>query len=335
MSLPHDHNPRQDPPRPNTVLTVLQAQGAARPSPLADLSTEVRWATPATLPQLLPGTQVLFIQDLGGVAGLAENLAGADALTWVHSGNAGVDALQGSGLDTLGIPVTNARGVFDRAMAEYVATFVLQFAKDVPSLRAAQAAHRWDYRVTRGVKGTRALVVGVGSIGREIARMLGALGIECTGAGTRARPGDDEFAEIVDSGKLAEHVAGFDWIVNVAPLTPATTGLIDARVLRACSPHAVFLNVGRGRSVVTDDLVEALEQGWIAGAVLDVVDPEPLPADHRLWDAPGAVITPHMSGDLDESPQLVIEQFIDNWRRFHSGRELRNPVDIARGYAAG
>ncbi|MCQ9384100.1 D-2-hydroxyacid dehydrogenase [Brevibacterium moorei] len=320
-------------PTPETVLTIVQDPQLQRSPRLAGLSTEVRWAHADNLAALLPGTEVLFIRSPRAARELPELVDTAGGLRWIHTGSAGVDHLGDPRIAALGAAVTNARGVFDEPMAEWVLSHLFAHVKEHARFARQQAAHEWAYRPTGMLAGTSALIVGVGSIGRAIARALRAVGVSCSGAGTHARAGDAEFETIVDSARLAEHVGAYDWIIDIAPLTGATRGLIDSRVLEACAPHAVLVNLGRGASVVTDDLVGALEAGTIAGAILDVTDPEPLPADHPLWDAPGVVITPHMSGDLRDSEERVNDQFIENWERFQTGGELLNPVDVARGYA--
>lgn len=279
----------------------------------------------------LVGAEVLLMWDFFSPA-LKDAFPAADRLQWIHAASAGVDSLMFPALQKSGVQLTNARGVFDRPIAEFVLGFMLTFAKDIPRSLELQAEHTWQRRETADLNGSRALVVGTGSIGQEIARLLTAFGIEVRGAGSRARSGDPVFGEVADSARLPELVADVDWLISVVPLTPATTGLIGAEVFTALPATARLINVGRGATVVTADLVEALHRGQIAGAALDVVDEEPLPADHPLWDAPGTLITAHMSGDTHGWTDRLAAQFMDNWDRWQAGRPLPGTVDVSKGY---
>lgn len=324
------------------ALTILSSPQRQRSALDEVLSTDgapgadwqVRWVEdPADLPAALRGADALLLWDFTSHA-LQGALGGADRLRWIHSASAGVDQLPYSEVRGRGITVTNARGMFDRPIAEYVAGCLLDFAKDTHRSARLQAARVWRHRLTEDLAGTRALIVGTGAIGRQIARTLGALGVEVAGAGTRARGGDPDFGDVVDSAQLAAHVVAFDWLINATPLTPATTGLIDAAVFAAMRPTARLVTIGRGPTVITADLVTALRDGQIAGAALDVVDPEPLPEDHPLWALPTAVLTPHMSGDTHGWERRLAQQFAANLERFEAGRPLENTIDLDKGYAA-
>ncbi len=315
---------------------MLTTPGRGRHADVAGLSTEheIRWVDDAArLPAAIPGAQALLLWDFTSRA-LEEELPAADELRWIHSASAGVDQLPFEQLRSRDITVTNARGVFDRPIAEFVAGYIIDFAKGTQRSYELQQQHSWQHRLTEDVAGSRALIIGAGAIGRQIARTLSALGVEVTGAGTHARTGDADFGTVIDSAQLADSAGDFDWIINAAPLTPATTGLIDAAVLAAMRPTARLISIGRGPTVVTDDLVAALESGAIAGAALDVVDPEPLPTDHPLWSLPGSVITPHMSGDTHGWEDRLAAQFIANLERFEAGEPLVNTIDTHTGYAA-
>lgn len=176
------------------------------------------------------------------------------------------------------------------------------------------------------------MIVGTGSIGRGIAQLLTAVDIEVTGAGSRARSGDVDFGEVIDSATLAEHVAGYDWVIDIAPLTEKTERLIGAEVFAAMDDSAVFINVGRGDTVDTDALVDALRTGQIAGAGLDVFDEEPLPAGHPLWTLDDVIITPHMSGDTDGWRKRLAQQFHRLFEQYLAGEEFPHTVDKKLGY---
>ncbi|MFO7528875.1 MAG: D-2-hydroxyacid dehydrogenase, partial [Marinobacter sp.] len=219
------------------------------------------------------------------------------SVQWVHATSAGVDALMFPALTDSGIPVTNARGVFDRGIAEYVLGAVLMFAKDTLGNLRYQSEHRWVHRDTALIREQRALVVGAGSIGTTTARLLSAAGMRVTGIARSAR--DVEGFEAVHAqDRLADCLAESDHVVITAPLTPETEGLFDESMLRKMKPGACLINVGRGPIVRTDDLVAVLRSGHLGGAALDVFEEEPLPEDHPLWDRPEVMISAHMAGDF-------------------------------------
>lgn len=292
---------------------------------------QVRMTDAAGLNSALPGAQALFLWDFFSPA-VREAWPRCDALEWIHVAAAGVDSLLFPELSASAVVVTNARGVFDRPIAEYVVGVVLAHAKQTHRSAELQREHVWQHRETRTVRGKCAVVVGTGAIGRECARLLSAIGMQVRGVGRTARRGDPDFGDIVASTEIAEHVDDADYVVVVAPLTEQTRGLVDATVLAAMPRGAHLINVGRGESVVTDDLIDAVRTGHLDGASLDVVDPEPLPTDSALWDLPGVRITAHMSGDAQGWLDALALQFVDNAERWLDGRPLRNLVDTRLGY---
>jgi phosphoglycerate dehydrogenase-like enzyme len=231
--------------------------------------------------------------------------------------------------------VTNAHGVFDRPIAEYVLGAVIAYAKDSCNSLDLQRRHHWQHRETRQVTDARALVVGTGGIGREIARLLRAAGMEVRGAGRRARADDPDFGEVVASADLSATVGWCDHLILAAPLTEATRGLVDAAVLGAMKPDTHLVNVARGPLVDEAALLEALTKGRIGGATLDVFTVEPLPAEHPLWDAPNVIITAHMSGDVVGWRDTLAAQYAENVRRWLTGEPLLNVVDKKLGYLPG
>lgn len=287
----------------------------------------------AALGRALPGADVLLGWSFRD-ASLREVWEAAGALRWVHWGGAGVDAVLFPALAESDVVLTNSRGVFDWPMAEYVAGLVLAFAKDLPRTLAAQRRREWDYRLTERVEGKSALVVGVGAIGRAIARALGALGMRVAGVGTRERTGDPDFGHVHAVGELDRLLGTADYVVAAAPHTPCTEGLFGAERFAAMKPTARFINVGRGSLVDEEALVAALERGNLAGAALDVFRTEPLAPDSPLWTAPKLIVSPHMSGDYEDHRRALAEIFLDNFRRYQEGRPLRNVVDKRAGYVA-
>lgn len=287
----------------------------------------------AGLRQALQSADVLMVTDFR-TALLREAWPAAPSIRWVHATSAGVDALLFPALVESDLPLTNARGIFDRSIAEYVLGAILIFVKDFHGSLAYQRHHRWQHRDTEHLAGRRALVVGAGSIGREIARLLSASGMKVEGIARRARTEDADFMAVHAIDDLHERLPTADFVILAAPLTEATSGLFDRAAFECMAPHARLINVARGPLVQTPALVDVLRERRIAGAVLDVFEQEPLPPGHPLWDLPNVVITAHMAGDFIGWREALVDQFVDNLKRWREGRPLKNLVDKKRGYAA-
>jgi len=315
------------------VIVVLCDQAFERPR-FDGLDVEFRYCVADGLAEAVRGARALVLWDFFSSA-VRDVWRDADALEWIHVTAAGVDTLLFDELRDSDVVVTNAHGVFDRPIAEYVLGAVIAQAKDSRNSFDLQHRHEWQHRETRSIAGARALVVGTGGIGREIARMLGAAGMEVRGAGRRAAADDADFGVVVASEDLATEAAWCDHLVLAAPLTPATRGLVDAAVLSAMKPDAHLVNVGRGALVDESALVSALIERSIGGATLDVFDIEPLPIDHPLWEAPNVTITAHMSGDVVGWRDTLAAQYTENVRRWLVGQPLRNVVDKKLGYIPG
>jgi phosphoglycerate dehydrogenase-like enzyme len=315
------------------VVAVLYRQALPpRLEEIQDLA-EVRLTKADGLAAAMDGADVLYQWHSFSPA-LRENWAAASSLRWIHVSAAGVSQLMFDELVRSDIEYTNSRGVLSRAIAEFALGFVLDLAKDSQGSFRRQREQRWEHRTSRKIQGQRALVVGTGSIGREIASLFRAVGMQVTGAGRSSRPGDANFDEIHSSQDLAGVVGGFDYVVLAAPLTQQTKGLVGAEVLAAMEPTAHLINVGRGELVQTEALVDALATGSIAGAALDVVHPEPLPEGHPLWALENVIITPHMSGDTEDYLDDLGTLFVENLRRYCNGEPLENVVDKALGFVA-
>jgi phosphoglycerate dehydrogenase-like enzyme len=316
------------------VIAVLCSGETGKPPHLEPLEAraDVRYTDAAGLADALEGAQALFLWDFFSSA-VRDVWPQAQHLEWIHVAAAGVDTLMFDELAQSDVVVTNAKGVFDRPIAEFVLASILAVAKDVHGSHDLQASRTWQHRETQTVAGATVLVVGTGSIGREIVRLLRVVGMDVRGAGRTARESDPDFGSVVPSADLAEHVGWADHVVVVAPLTDATRNLVDENVLSAMKPTAHLINVARGPIVDEAALVSALENGSIAAATLDVFDTEPLPADHALWTTPGVVITPHMSGDAVGWTDTLARQFVDNAERWMDGAPLVNVVDKQLGFA--
>ena len=294
---------------------------------------EVRLTKADGLAKAMDGADVLYQWHSFSPA-LKENWGAASSLKWIHVTAAGVSQLMFDELIQSDVVYTNSRGVLSRAIAEFALGFVLDMAKDSQGSSRLQLLQRWQHRTTRKIQGQTALVVGTGSIGREIARLFRAVGMEVDGAGRASRSGDADFGRIHASSDLAGTVHDYDYLVLAAPLTTDTRGLVGAEVLNAMRPSARLINVGRGELVDTHALIEALASGSIAGAALDVVHPEPLPEGHALWDMDNVIITPHMSGDTEDYLDDLGKLFVENLKRFCDGEPLDNVVDKALGFVS-
>jgi phosphoglycerate dehydrogenase-like enzyme len=294
-----------------------------------------RWRFAKTLDELereLDGAQVLLGWDFRA-GDLEQAWRHASELRWVHWGGAGVDALLFPALVESDVQITNARGAFDVPMAEYVLGLVIAMAKGFATTLKAQGEHRWHYRTEERIAGKRALVVGSGSIGRAIARLLAQAGLQVRGVGRTARDGDADFGHVHGIGELDALLPEADYVVLITPLTADTRGLFDTGRFACMHPGARFINVGRGALVDETALLKALNAGALAGAALDVFQEEPLPADSPLWDAPNLLVSPHMSGDTHDFKQVVAQQFLDNLKRYVAGEPLENCINKNTGFA--
>jgi phosphoglycerate dehydrogenase-like enzyme len=291
---------------------------------------EIRLAGPSDLAGALSGADVLLVWDfLSPAVPAAWRAADTDAVRWVHTASAGVDKVTFPEILEHPARITNARGVFDRPIAEYVTGVVLAFAKDLPTTLRLQARREWRHRETSTVHGRTAVVVGSGPIGQAIADMLGAVGLRTELVGRRAADGVHPFEAL--HGLLPRA----DVLVLAAPLTEATRGMLDKAALDLLPNTAQVVNFGRGGLVVEPDLVAALQAGRIAGAALDVFETEPLPADSPLWDMQDVIVSPHMSGDVVGWRGMLVDQFLDNLARYRAGEPLQNVVDKSLGYVKG
>ncbi|WP_328998701.1 D-2-hydroxyacid dehydrogenase [Kribbella sp. NBC_00709] len=335
---------------PRPAIAVLCERATDRPPGLDDLPVDFRYCAADGLGAAVRGAQALMLWDFFSTA-VRDVWADAGSLEWIHVTAAGVDTLLFDELRDSAVVVTNAHGVFDRPIAEYVLGAVIAHAKDSRRSFDLQRGHEWQHRETRSILGAKALIVGTGAIGRATARLLRAAGLEVRGAGRLAQPvdpepgdqgrggqgqgelrrGDPDFGVVVASGNLSAQVGWADHVVLAAPLTEATRALVDAEVLAAMRPGTHIVNVARGPIVDETALLAALGTGRIA-ATLDVFDTEPLPAGHPLWDAPNVTITAHMSGDVIGWRDTLAAQFAANVRRWLAGEPLLNVVDKKLGY---
>lgn len=318
-----------------TPRLVVLGAASASDLPLSNLLLDRATLTFATatdeLRRALPGTGILLGWDFRADQLRKAWDAGTD-LKWIHWCGAGVDAALFPALQKSDVILTNARGAFDQAMAEYVLGLVIAMARSFASTFAAKSSRTWAYQLTETILDRHALVVGVGSIGRCVARLLGAAGMRVSGVGRTARDSDADFDRIHGVGELNSVLPEADVVINVTPLTEQTRNLFSKAQFSAMKASSRFINIGRGASVDENALIEALGNGSIKGAALDVFQTEPLPEDSPLWEVENLIISPHMSGDIYGYRETVMKQFIDNLDRYLSGKSLLNVVDKAAGF---
>jgi phosphoglycerate dehydrogenase-like enzyme len=243
---------------------------------------------------------------------------GGGRLRVIQTTSAGVDWLIGRVPQA--ITVCNARGVYDVPLAEWVVGAILAMERGLIEARDAQARRAWEAIEPPELAGRRVVILGFGSIGTAIAERLRPFGVTVVGVGRTARDGT------VGLDELDAVLGSADVLVNMVPLTGATTRLLDGRRLSLMPDGALVVNAGRGRTTDTDALVAELRSGRLR-AVLDVTDPEPLPADHPLWTLPNALVTPHMAGDSPASTRRAFALAGDQIRRYAAGEGLLNVVD--------
>jgi phosphoglycerate dehydrogenase-like enzyme len=265
-------------------------------------------------------------------------LAAGKKLRWVSVYSAGVEACLGKkGLNKPGLVVTNMKAVLGPVMSEHTTALMFALSRSLQVSVGRQATGEgWsgNFRGSepQALTGKTLLVAGLGGIGTEVARRAHALGMKVIATRASSREGPDFVSHVGLSDELPALIAEADVVVSTLPLVPSTTRLFDAKMFARMKKTAFFINVGRGGSVVTDDLVAALNSGTIAGAGLDVTEPEPLPKDHPLWKAKNIIITPHMSArsDLGQTIRELILR--EQLRRFAAGDKLLSIVDLKKGY---
>jgi len=333
---------------PESATAVSERPGWAAPRkvviPAAD-AARLAWMQEAA-----PGVALLPARDRAEAARLAadadavigfctpEVLASGSRIRWIQVLSAGVERCVGiPGFAERRIVLTNMQKIAGPVMSEHVIAFMLALTRGLATYVPLQARGEWqDDAVPSSrmwsVEGRTMLVAGLGGIGTETARRAQALGMRVIAIRNSGRHGPPFVAEVGLPEDLRAFAGRADVIVNTLPLTAETRGIFDGKFFDAAKHGALFINVGRGASVVTDDLLAALADGRIGGAGLDVTDPEPLPPDHPLWRAPNVLITPHVSAEIDtgDGPRWLIAR--ENLRRYAAGGKLLSEVDVARGY---
>jgi len=255
-------------------------------------------------------------------------IASLPQLRWVQSAYAGVELLLDPSLRR-DYTLTNARDVFGGLMSEYVFGYLLNHERRIFERYQAQQEHRWDGSTTGMLRGKTIGLLGVGSIGAHLART--AKFFEMTVRGyTRSSESCPDVDLYFHDDYLLDFAKGLDYLVSVLPKTSETRHIVDAALLEALPPHAIFVNVGRGSALDESALIRALETKKIAAAVLDVFEQEPLPKEHPFWNTPNLLLTFHTSAP--SLPEDMAKLFIENYHRFVNNEELIYRVDFERGY---
>jgi phosphoglycerate dehydrogenase-like enzyme len=279
---------------------------------------------------------ILYYGAVGQGASFPEIWRHAKQVKWIHSLSAGVEKLLFPDLIESPVPVTNARGVFKRSLADFAILGVLYFYKKVRRLVESQRAHKWDdFRVDWIPKKVMG-VVGYGEIGRECATLAHGMGMKVHAI--RRNPGrsaDDPLLDrVYGPEQLNEMLSRVDVVLAAAPLTPETRHMIGKEQFSAMKSSAIVINVGRGPVIDEQALIAALQSGQVAGAALDVFETEPLKPDHPFWDMENVLLSPHCT-DRTENPDwldLSVQCFVDNFFRYTKGGPLENVVDKQAGY---
>jgi len=302
---------------PSRVAILPSEQGRKLIGPPPDGVTVVLWR-PTDPPPADAAEAGFWVPEYLGKDGLVEQLAALPKLEVVQLTTAGADAFVGLVPD--GVTLCDARGVHGGSTAEWVLTAVLASLRNFPEFVRLQERHQWDQKFTGELAGKRVLVVGAGDVGESIRRRMLPFDTTVTMVARTARADAHGVEEL--PALLPEH----DVVVVVVPLTDATRGLVDAAFLAGMADGALFVNASRGPVADTDALLAELQSGRLHAAV-DVTDPEPLPADHPLWDAPNLLLTPHVGGGTQGWERRAYELVRAQLERYVAGEELANRVD--------
>lgn len=336
------------------VSAARAAPGWRAPRKVLLLQISQRSIDAAAMRAAAPGAEILVATDFATAVAAATDadviighnpevcdpriLAGARELRWLASLSAGVElCARQPALTARDIAVTNMRGVDSPVIAEHAIALLLALAHGLDRYAVDTSRAVWSRASAAAtpmqfLEGKTMLVSGLGGIGTEVARRAHGLGMRVVATRVGDGPRPDFVEYIGQPDELLALAKDADAIVSAVPLTPQTTGLYDARFFAALKPTAFFINVARGGSVVTDALRQALDEGRLAGAGLDVVDPEPLPADHPLWKSPRILFTPHIAGRSDLPGEARGIVAAENLRRYAAGEPLLNVVDLGRGF---
>ena len=259
----------------------------------------------------------------------------APRLRWVQWIGAGVDILGRVGLLESDVMVTNAVGINTTAVGEWGFCLMMMLAKKAPRFMADKGAHHWEPLVTSELNGKTVGIVGLGRIGSKVAGLARAFGMRVLATEKLMTRREKDVAgvdEVFPLDEFLQMLPECDFVILTVPLTSETRGLIGEAELKAMKPTSYIINVARGPVIKQAVLIQALKEGWIAGAGLDVFEVEPLPPESELWELPNVIISPHTAPYIERHTALLTELFCENLRRFLNGEELINVVDKKREF---
>jgi len=302
--------------QPRVVELIAAEQGVVVANDIGALTRE------------LPLAHALVIQDPAWSAEVAGLARAAPNLHWVQLLTSGFDNIATHGAPD-GASITNARGAFSPAVAVHAVSLYLALLRNVPQMVIQRPQHAWDRSFAAKIitpAETKVMIAGFGSVGQAIAHLLKNFGVWIVGA-TRNGASHCLADEMIAGGEIRARLPDMDSVFLCLPLTDDTRNLIDADVLDSMKSDAVIVNVGRGALIDQFALARALREGKIGGAAVDVTAPEPLPADHPLWDAPNVIVSPHVAGAAGAlGARRQAAAATENIRRFHSGETLNNLI---------
>jgi phosphoglycerate dehydrogenase-like enzyme len=259
-------------------------------------------------------------------------LAAATQLKWAHITSAGVERALFPEMVRHPAVMTNARGVAAVSIAEHAFALILAFTRGLPLALRNQQERRWAHTSLIEICGQTLGIVGLGRVGREVAQRAAGFGMRVLAVDVNPVDPPGSVTSLWPPDRLLDLCAAADILVNCSPLTPQTERMIGREQFARMKPSALFVNVSRGRVVDQEALVEALRSGRIAGAALDVVDPEPLPADSPLWEMPNVILTAHSATTSQHFWRRMHELFCENLRRYVASQPLLNVVDKTAGF---
>ncbi|GLR45278.1 2-hydroxyacid dehydrogenase [Mesorhizobium amorphae] len=277
--------------------------------------------------QELRNAEGLFLWDMEST--VASNSSLAPKLEWIHVPGIGVNTVISQEVLSSAVVVTNTRGVFEHPIAEYVLGMMLLVAKDFRKTYDFQRTKAWHCRPTSSLRDQVAVLIGPGAIGREIFKILTAVGVKVFPVGRRAVAGDPVFGHLNSSDELINLLPKADTVILSMPLTGETAGFMNEKRFAQMKPGSCLINIGRGGLVDESALITALQAGQVGTAALDVFADEPLREDHPFWTMDQVFVSPHMSGEVYGWEERAIEQFLENLERWAKGQPLKNVVDKA------
>ena len=297
-------------------------------SPLIVAERKGDFANEEKLTLLLKQAEVIY----GWIHQFPRNLLERTSdLKWIQVMSAGVDRLPDEILKSP-IRIVTTSGLHGTPMGEVVLEMMLMFAKDAPACLQMKQTREWRRYKPKLLRGQTVGILGLGSVGREIARLCGAFGMKVIGLRRSDGPPLTEVDRVYPRGQLHQLLAESDFVVLALPLTKETRDLIGERELRSMKPSAYLINVARGAVVDEGTLIRALEEKWIAGAGLDVFIREPLPPESKFYELPNVIFSPHISGEMPDYESRATEIFCENLRRYVAGEPFLHEVDKVKEY---